>query len=132
MTTATNLQREIFDLEKQYWEASKKGDPKELGRLTADKFTFVMGEGIMEFDRPKFVDMMVKEGGKITSYSLDERNAKFHELTRDTVLLTYPSHIEYDDAGKHNVGDSFTTSIWVRKGDTWQCAAVTDTPVARK
>ena len=62
MTTATNLKREIFDLEKQYWEASKTGNPKALGRLTNDQFTFVMGEGIMQFDRPSFVDMMTKEG----------------------------------------------------------------------
>ena len=65
MTTVTNLKREIFDLEKQYWEASKTGNPKALGRLTNDNFTFVMGEGIMQFDRPGFVDMMTKEGMKI-------------------------------------------------------------------
>ena len=80
MTTATNLKREIFDLEKQYWEASKTGNPKALGRLTNDNFTFVMGEGIMQFDRPSFVDMMTKEGMKITGYSLDERR---RQGTRD-------------------------------------------------
>ena len=131
MTTATNLKREIFDLERQYWEASKQADPKALGRLTADNFTFVMGEGIMGFKRPEFVDMMTKEGMKITGYSLDESTARIHELTPDVALLTYKSHIEYDEGGKHNQGDSYTTSIWTRQGNTWQCAAVTDTPVAK-
>src|SRR6476620_11576129 len=131
MTTATNLKREIFDLEKQYWEASKQADAKNLGRLTADNFTFVMGEGIMQFDRNSFVDMMTKEGMKITSFSLDEGTAKVHELSPDVALLTYKSHIEYDEGGKHNQGDSYTTSIWQRRGSTWQCAAVTDTPVAK-
>ena len=131
MTTATNLKREIFDLEKQYWEASKQADAKNLGKLTADNFTFVMGEGIMQFDRNSFVDMMAKEGMKITGFSLDESTAKVHELSPDVALLTYKSHIEYDEGGKHNQGDSYTTSIWQRRGSTWQCAAVTDTPVAK-
>ena len=131
MTTATNLKREIFELEKQYWEASKTGNPKALARLTNENFTFVMGEGIMQFDRPGFVDMMTKAGMKITDYSLDEGGAKLQEITPDVALLTYKSHIEYDDGGKHNQGDSYTTSIWVRKEDSWQCAAVTDTPVAK-
>jgi len=131
MTTATNLKREIFDLEKQYWEASKQADAKNLGKLTADNFTFVMGEGIMQYDRNSFVDMMTKEGMKITSFSLDEGTAKVHELSPDVALLTYKSHIEYDEGGKHNQGDSYTTSIWQRRGSTWQCAAVTDTPVAK-
>ena len=132
MTTATDLKREIFDLEKQYWEASKKADAKELGRLTADNFTFVMGEGIMGFSRPEFVDMMTKEGMKITGYTLDEKTARIHEISPDVALLTYKSHIEYDEGGKHNQGDSYTTSIWQRRGNTWQCAAVTDTPVTKR
>ena len=131
MTTATNLKREILELEKQYWEASKTGNPKALARLTNENFTFVMGEGIMQFDRPGFVDMMTKAGMKITDYSLDEGGAKLQEITPDVALLTYKSHIEDDDGGKHNKGDSYTTSIWVRKEDSWQCAAVTDTPVAK-
>jgi hypothetical protein len=90
-----------------------------------------MGEGIMQFDRNSFVDMMTKEGMKITGYSLDEGSAKVHEITPDVALLTYKSHIEYDEGGKHNQGDSYTTSIWARHGNTWQCTAVTDTPVAK-
>ena len=131
MTTATNLQKEIYDLEKQYWEASKTGNPKALGRLTNENFTFVMGEGIMDFKRSEFVDMMTKEGMKITSYTLDEKSARLHEMSPDVALLTYKSHIEYDEGGKHNQGDSYTTSIWQRRGNTWQCAAVTDTPVSK-
>lgn len=131
MTTATSLQKEIFDLEKQYWEASKQADRKGLERFTADRFTFVMSEGMMQFNRGEFIDMMLKEGPKITSYSLDEGKAKFHELSPDVVLLTYPSHIEYEDGGKHHAGDSYTTSIWTRKNGTWQCSAVTDTPVKK-
>jgi hypothetical protein len=131
MTTATNLKREIFDLETQYWEASKRGDAKALERLTADNFTFVMGEGIMGFKRPEFVEMMTKEGMKITGYSLDESTARLHEITPEVALLTYKSHIEYEENGKANQGDSYTSSIWARRGGTWQCEAVTDTPVIK-
>ena len=130
MTTATHT-RELFDLEKQYWEASKNADAQALERLTADDFTFVMSEGIMGFSRQQFADMMAKEGGKITGYKLDESSLKMHEITPDVTLVSYQSHIEYNDGGKQK-GDSYTTSIWARRGGSWRCAAVTDTPITKK
>ena len=131
MTTATDLRRELFDLEKQYWEASKRGDSAELDRLTADKFTFVMGEGILSFRRPEFVEMMATEGIKITGYSLDEQTAHLHQITADVALLAYMSHIDYEEGGVQREGDSYTISLWVNRDGTWRCAAVTDTPISK-
>src|SRR5687767_12016418 len=58
--TATRIDQEILEHEKQYWEASKNPAGKELENLTADNFTFVMSEGITNFTRREFVDMMRK------------------------------------------------------------------------
>ena len=48
-STATSLEREAMEFEKQYWEAVKAGDQSTLRKLTADSFIFVTGEGLTKF-----------------------------------------------------------------------------------
>ena len=132
MTTATSLQRELFDLEKQYWEVSVRGDADAIGRLTADDFTFVMAEGISRYNRAQFVDMMKREAPKMTGYSVDDGSLNAHQLASGVVMLNYRSHVEYTDGGRQHSADSYTTSIWTQRDGTWRCSAAIDTPLATR
>ena len=129
-TTATRIESEILEHEKQFWEASK-GDGRKLGELCASDFTFVMAEGITNFKRKEFVDMLTAGDYKLKSFKIDEGKAIFRELSPGAATVAYEAKSEFELGGKAQKADSFYTSTWVKEGDSWKCALVTESAAAK-
>ena len=130
--TTTTKQQEILDLETHYWDAIKTRDARALGRLTADEFTFVMGEGVSKFSRDEFVDMMTNSDFRLKSYKFDDGSVSFRELSPGSAFIAYKVHEAFERGGKPDTVDSYVSSNWVKSGTGWQCAAVTEARIPTK
>ena len=123
--TATRIDQEIIRHEKEFWEASK-GDAQRLGALCAGNFTFVMREGISNFSRKEFVDMMTGGDYKLKSYSMDAAKTVVRELGPAAAVIAYPAATEFELGGKAQKSNSFYSSVWVKDCNDWRCAAVAE------
>jgi hypothetical protein len=126
-TTATRIETEILDQEKQMWEASS--DPAKLRALTADTMTFVMGEGISTSSRDEFIKTM--EDYKLKSYRMDASGAVVRELGPNAATVAYHATQDFTMNGEDQSTSSYYTSTWVRDGGGWKCTFVTESPKAK-
>jgi hypothetical protein len=120
--------QEVLDYERRFWEATKAGDGSALGKLTADQFTFVMGEGVNNFPRDEFVKMMTAGDYRLKSFTLDEKDATVRELAPGVAAVAYHARSSHDLGGKPGSTDGYWCSIWVKDGRDWKCSVVTESP----
>ena len=127
-TLTAPAKSEVMEHERQFWEASK-GDAAKLRDLCADEFTFVMGEGVSNFKREEFIGMMTNGDYKLRSFRLDDGGAQFRELGPNAATVAYKADSEFELGGKAQKNTSWYSSTWVRTGDRWKCALVTESAV---
>lgn len=130
--TATSIESELKQRERDYWDATLEGDTAALKKMTSDRFTFVMPDGVSEFGGGDFVKMMSAGDFKLTSYKFDPAQATVRELGRDAALIAYRVKWTYDREGKSEATDTYYTSIWVKDGGDWKYAAAAETPLSPK
>jgi hypothetical protein len=126
-TATTPMEKEIVDLQHEFWEATKNADRDELSRLTDDQFTFVMGEGVHNFSRNDFVTMMTDGDFKLKSYTLSEPTVR--ELSPGFALIGYKARESFEREGKAQEVESYSSAIWKKSGKTWQCAVATESRI---
>jgi len=125
--TETSIEREIKDVERRYWEAVKAGDAKAVADLTAETFTFVMKDGVMEFGRDDYVKMMTGgEDFKLRAYSMPPGPTAYRSIGSDTALAAYLAHWQFERAGKPERHDTVNLVVWVRENGSWRCAAMSE------
>lgn len=129
MSTAT-LERELFELDRQYREAMKSGDAETLQELTADPCVVVGAQGVVEFEPDELTEMMSGQDFHLKSYHLDEDNVEFRRLGDRAAMLAYRVQETYDRRGKRYAADAYNCSIWVKNGNSWTCAVHTESLVA--
>ena len=126
--TATKIRDELLDMEREFWEATKRGDSNALTKMTADNFAFVMPEGVNDFKRDDFVGMMTGGDFKLTSYEFDSAEALVRELGDDAAFLAYHVKWTYVREGKTEKADTYYTSLWARQGGNWKHMAACESP----
>jgi hypothetical protein len=120
MVSATKVtQRELLDIEKQYWEATRTNDFSTMRLLTANTFVLVQGEGVAKFNGDAFVDMLREGGFRLLSYYIDESDVTFVSLNDTTAFLAYRVEQEYQLGGDPRKGSSVHSSVWLKQGDRW-------------
>jgi ketosteroid isomerase-like protein len=124
MSTAP-LEREIFELDRQYREAIKSGDANTLQKLTADPCVIVGAQGVIEFEPEELTGMTSGQDFHLKSYHLDEENVEFRPLGDGA----YRVQETYERGGKPYAADAYNCSIWVEDGDSWACAVHTESLV---
>ena len=128
--TATRIGAELLDLENQFWDACK-GDERKLNELCASRITNVMADGITEMSRNEFVDMFKSEDYKLQSYKIDEGTVQVRELGPEAAAIAYRAAQDFTLKGKKNHSDAFYSSIWVKEGGRWKCAASSESIAAK-
>src|SRR5262245_16466837 len=125
MTTAT-LERELLELEKQYWRALKEKDVKEAMRLTDFPCIISGPQGIGSVDERTFEKLVTNSAYTIDRVELDE--AAHVRLIRDDVaILAYKVHEELTLEGQRVALDASDSSTWIRRDNgRWCCALHTE------
>jgi hypothetical protein len=125
----TSVKKEIIDLEKQLWEATKSAEANKIGGFIGQPSTFVMGEGVTNFSRDEFIDMMTNGNFKLKSFTIDEGSATVRELAPGVAFIAYKLVQESVMDGKPNNSSAYFTGTWVKNGSDWKCAAVTESRI---
>jgi len=124
MATAT-IERELLDLEKQYWQAIKNKDVDTALKLTDDPCLVAGAQGVARVDKPTFKQMMSTAPWTLNEFAIKD-GAEVRLLNDDVAVLAYTVREELTVDGKPVAMEAADASTWVRRGGRWVCALHTE------
>lgn len=110
------LAKTLLDIEKGLWEAWSKNDTKPFEEKLAEKFVALSANG--EGDRAAEIKMIGEEKCEIKSWSLTEEKAT--KVNDNFVILTYKGSQDGSCGGKALDKVVYTSTIFMKDGDTWK------------
>lgn len=119
--TATALEQELVDLERQYWRALQARDAGTLEHLTDFPCIVTGPQGAATIDRPTFAKMVKDSRYSIENFKLSDFQLRF--LTDDVAVVAYKVHEDLTVEGKPVRMDAADSSTWIRRNGHWACAA---------
>lgn len=125
--TNTNIEQEIYGLEKRYWQAMKDNDTETILSLTDDPCIVTGAQGIMKFSKADFSKMInAPQDYKLQDFTF---NDDYHVsvLNSNTAVIAYKVKESLDVEGKSIELDVAETSTWRRQGEHWVCSLHTET-----
>ena len=124
MATMT-VEKELMQLEKQFWQAIKDRDADTAIALTDDECIVSGAQGIARIDQDAMEGMM-----RDASYSLNRfriaDNPEVRLVNDDVATVAYKVHEELTVDGKPVTLEAAETSVWVRRDGRWVCALHTE------
>jgi Domain of unknown function (DUF4440) len=123
MATAT-VEKELLDLERQYWQAIKEKDVDGALRLTEFPCVVAGARGVRQVDRQMFTSMMKDAPWTLREFSLEDAQVRL--LSKDVAVVAYKVHEDMIVEGKPLALDASDTSTWVRRDGRWTCAVHTE------
>jgi hypothetical protein len=124
MNDSSKIEKELFELEHQYWQAMKDGDGETAGRLSDDPCIVTGATGVGKIDRKSLVKMLQSATWKLERFALS--NPVTRQLTADVAVIAYKVHEELTVDGKPVAFDASDSSTWVRREGRWVCAVHTE------
>jgi uncharacterized protein (TIGR02246 family) len=132
MPTET-AEKELVQLEKQYWQALKDRNIDAALRLTDDPCIVTGAQGIASIDRKTFREMMTDAPWSIEDYDVSDVQVRM--LSDDVAIVAYKVKEELTVEGKPVTLEAADASTWVRRNGRWLCAlhteAITGDPFGR-
>ena len=123
MPTLT-VEKELLELENQYWQAIKERDVDTAMQLTEFPCLIAGATGIGRVDKEAFVKMM--KGASYRLHEFEIKDSEVRLLKEDVALVAYKVHEELTvDGGKVSM-DAADSSVWVRRDGQWRCALHTE------
>jgi hypothetical protein len=121
---SSNIEKELLELERQYWQALQNGDATTAARLS-DETCFVTGaQGVGKLERGALEGMVRASKWKLESF--DIKNPIARALGDDVGVIAYNVHEVLDVEGERVELDAADSSTWVRRGGQWVCALHTE------
>lgn len=121
----SQVEKELFELERQYWQAMQDRNVEEAVRLTEFPCIVAGASGTMRVERPAFEQMMLDSSYRIHDVKLDPK-VEVRLLTDDVAVLAYKLTEEVSVGGKRLTIEAADASTWVRRNGTWRCALHTE------
>ena len=123
---AANVEDELKKLETDRAAAAVKGDVATLEKQTSDDYTFINLYGRMS-DKSQMVNAFKSGQTKLTSNELSDVKVRVYG---NTGVVTGKADVKGTLAGKDTSGQVMFTSVYVKKGGSWQSVAFQQTLVA--
>lgn len=98
MATAIT-EKELLELERQYWQAMKDGDAEAAIRLTDDTCIVSGPQGVGSIDRQAIAEMFKAATWKLQKFAFKD-GAKMRKLGDDVAILAYEVHEELTVEGQ--------------------------------
>jgi hypothetical protein len=118
------LEKQITDLEVQFWEAMKSKDAATAARLTAETCIITGAQGATRIERKMFGDML--KGATWTLHDYKFKSVAVDKVTDDVAVIGYIVHEKLTVDGKPVEFDAADASTWVRRNGKWQCVLHTE------
>jgi ketosteroid isomerase-like protein len=115
------LDRELLELERQYWRAIQSQDYEAALRLTDDPCLVTGAQGAARLDQPTFRRMMTDAPWRVREFTIAD-DAEVRQLSDDVAVLAYTVRQQLTVDGEPIAFAAAEASTWVRRGDRWVCA----------
>ena len=126
MTPSTITDRELLDLERDYWDAIKDRDARTASRLTAEDSTNVNASGVAGIGSRQMGKLIESATYRIKDYRFDPQTTRITRLCDDAVAIAYGVHEDLEVDGKAVKLDAFDTSVWKKTDSGWTCVLHTE------
>jgi hypothetical protein len=119
------IDKELFALEKEFWQAMKDRDTETVMRLTDDRCIVTGASGVGQIERKALGEMVKSAPYTLNSFKLDD-DPKVQQLSDDVAIIAYKVHEDLTVDGKPVSFDAADSSTWVRRDGRWVCALHTE------
>lgn len=123
-TTSTNSDKELVDLETQYWQSMRDKDVETAIRLTDDPCIVTGAQGVSQVDRQSFTQLMKNAKWDLLDFELADVQAR--RLTDDVAVVAYRVRERLTVDGEPVTLEASDSSTWVRRDGGWVCAVHTE------
>jgi ketosteroid isomerase-like protein len=123
--TTRDIDTEILELERRYWEAIRARDVRTAVSLTEFPCLIAGASGARSVDQPSYEKMMTGASWQLHAFEI-EGGAEVRQLTDDVAVIVYRVREEMTVEGKPVTLRAADSSVWVRRKDGWRCAAHTE------
>ncbi|MDQ6769449.1 MAG: nuclear transport factor 2 family protein [Gemmatimonadota bacterium] len=124
MITAT-IEKELVDMERQYWQAIRDKDVKAAMALTDDKCIVAGAQGVATIDRKAFAGMLNSSAWTLNEFEF-VGDVQVRALTDDVAVVAYKVREQLTVEGKPLTLEAADASTWVRRDGRWLCALHTE------
>jgi len=118
------IQQQLVELERQYWQAIKDKDVEAATSLTDDACILTGAQGVGRIDKQQLAAML-----KAASYTLDAfelQDVQACSLSDDVAVIAYKVREELTVDGEPVTLEAADASTWVRRDGRWLCALHTE------
>jgi hypothetical protein len=122
----TDIERELFDREKRYWDAIRRRDRDTAMGLSDESCTVVGAQGVGEVDREQLGQMLEQANYELTDFAIDDNDFHVHAISDDVAVVSYRVREDLVVDGKPESLEAFDSSVWVRRDGQWLCCAHTE------
>jgi uncharacterized protein (TIGR02246 family) len=119
------IEKELLDLEKQYWQALKDRDVDTAIRLTDDPCIVTGAQGVASIGRAEFKTMLDSADWALRDFELSD-DVEVRMLRDDVAVLAYKVREELTVDGEAVTMEAADASTWVRRDGRWRCALHTE------
>ncbi len=124
MEQANATKKELFKLEKQYWNAIREKDPATATSLSDDLCVVVGASGVGEMGKSELAKMLHDATYELNAFSLEDVHMR--QITNDVVTIAYKVKEDLVVDGQKIELEAFDSSVWVRRGGKWVCVVHTE------
>ena len=125
MTPTTTMEKELVDMEQQYWQAIRDKDVNAAMELTDNTCVVAGASGVASIDRESFGAML--KGGNWTLNEFEfVGGVQVRAVTDDVAVVAYKVKEQLTVEGKPLTFEAADASTWVRRDGRWMCALHTE------
>lgn len=126
MTAGKKVEKELVELERQYWQAIKDKDVVAAARLTDETCIIAGPQGVSRIDKKELATMMSSSTYTLDDFELKDSDLEVQLLNPDVAIVAYKVHEELTVEGEPVTIDAADSSTWVRRKGRWVCALHTE------
>ena len=126
--TTTTIEKELVELETQYWQAIKDKDVDAAMELTDETCIVAGAQGAASVDRKSFAGILNSPTWKLNDFEF-LGDVIAHAVTDDVAIVAYKVREQLTVDGKPLTLEAADASTWVRRDGRWLCALHTESVI---
>jgi len=121
-----NIDQELRDCERRYWDAIELKDADAAMALSDDACIVVGAQGVGSLDRDKLGAMLKQASYELKSYEFDDKKFLVRQIADNVAIVAYPVDEDLVVEGNPHRLEAYDASVWVRRDGEWLCALHTE------
>jgi hypothetical protein len=122
------LQSELLELERRYWQALIDRDAETALSLTDEPCIVTGAQGVASLNHEHMRGMMSSTQWTLNDFELSD-DAEVRQLSDDVAILAYKVRENLTVDGQPVTLEAADASTWVRRDGRWRCALHTESIV---